>query len=193
MTFIHRIRCLSSDVNHHANNRALAYAVHSDFTREGPFNWLQSTIKHAAEVERLSRWQGSHCQQLAATERSPQGSSCGVHGTSTIPARDQVRLRMDLPTGGRTELGRYVYNHEHRWCYLNHQEPKELLLFEQFDSTMDEQGGRTLAHSAVVDREQDGSGDLGRVLVLRSRCLCYPELRERREKRDVCKPQGNFR
>ena len=136
----------------HAENRAPAHNVHSDFTAEGALHHLESIIPDEQERTRLlagrvliiNVW-----RPLKTIQRDP----LAVCDWNSVNPRDNIPTRLILAHGWN-ELGRYAFNADQQWYYLGRQQPHEPLVFTQFDSDK----GVSVPHSAFVDPEfQDGA------------------------------------
>lgn len=152
ITFTHRVRCLATDASLHADNRAPAHSVHSDFTAQGALHHLESIIPDQQERTRLlagrvlivNVW-----RPLKTIQRDP----LAVCDWNSVNPRDSIPTRLTLPHGWN-ELGRYAFSPDQQWYYLGRQQPSEPLVFTQFDSDT----GVSVPHSAFVDPEfQDGA------------------------------------
>jgi hypothetical protein len=136
----------------HADNRAPAHSVHSDFTAQGALHHLESIIPDQQERTRLlagrvlivNVW-----RPLKTIQRDP----LAVCDWNSVNPRDSIPTRLILPHGWN-ELGRYAFSPDQQWYYLGRQQPSEPLVFTQFDSDT----GVSVPHSAFVDPEfQDGA------------------------------------
>ncbi|GAD99961.1 conserved hypothetical protein [Paecilomyces variotii No. 5] len=148
----HRIRCMITDTAKRGDNRAPAFAAHSDFSVAGALHHLEKTIGNPAEKEQLMKGRFyiiNVWRPLKTITRDPLAI---CDWKSVEPGRDWVSHRWIFDHGWN-EFGSVVHNDKHKWFYLSHQEPSEPLVFTQFDSKETENGGVTLAHSAFVDPE----------------------------------------
>ncbi|KAJ6117093.1 hypothetical protein N7512_006818 [Penicillium capsulatum] len=150
ITFTHRVRCFATDDALLAANRAPAHSVHSDFTRAGALRLLETIIPDIEERERVltGRVQIINVWRPLKTIRRDPLAVCDW---STLDWRNAGIANRIITPSGWHELGKYAFHPEQRWYYLNEQQPHEALIFQQFDNESDQQGGRTLPHTAFVD------------------------------------------
>jgi hypothetical protein len=133
-----------------ANNRAPAHSVHSDFTVTGALHHFESVVQDAEERQRLleGRVQIINVwRPLKTVQRDPLAV---CDWKSLAWRQDRIANRLVLPTGWN-ELGKYAFNPRQKWYYLGGQQPQEALIFRQFDSQAETDGGMTLPHTAFVD------------------------------------------
>lgn len=154
--FTHRVRSKATDSNKRADSRAPALSIHSDFTAVGAKHQLEQVIQDPAEREAFQKgrvYAINVWRPLKTVFRDP----LAVCDWSSVDAKkDWIAERFIFPNSWN-ELGEISHNPDHRWYYLNQQTPNEPLVFVQYDSKKEAEGGMTTAHSAFVDPEyQDG-------------------------------------
>lgn len=126
-------------------------SVHSDFSPEGGLHNVETLVKDVLENEKLSNsriilinvW-----RPLKTIKKDP----LAVCDWSSVNLDSEIiPLRFKFPTQWN-ELGWWRHTDNHKWYYLNNQQPSEPLLFMQYDSR-GQKGAMTLPHTAFQDPE----------------------------------------
>ncbi|KAL2871611.1 uncharacterized protein BJX67DRAFT_389144 [Aspergillus lucknowensis] len=143
LIYAHRVRCFYS------GDRAPVHIVHSDFTSAGALQHLRTLISESE----LNHLQQTNTRILALNIWRPLGivkkdPLAVCDWASVNSTEDIIPNRFTFPDGW-LEVAKMAYSKKHRWCYLSHQRPDEVLVFTQFDTHR--LGGRSVAHSAFVD------------------------------------------
>jgi hypothetical protein len=146
-----RIRCLSNDPKVITEQRGPAVNVHSDFSIEGAKHFLGRQFIGLEEVERLAQTHRIMVFNLWRPLQTITKDPLAVCDLSSVDhSRDLMQSRFLLPNDNWNEGSGFVYNDQHRWFYLNSQQPDELLVFKQYDSAAATDGG-IVPHSSFVD------------------------------------------
>lgn len=150
-TLTHRVRCFATDEALLADNRAPAHSVHSDFTPAGALRALESAVSDVEERERALQ-RGVRIINVWRPLKTVRRDPLAVCDWSTLDwQQDRISTRLVTPTGWH-EMGKYAFHPGQQWYYLSGQQPREALIFQQFDSSKG-QAGMTLPHTAFVDPE----------------------------------------
>ena len=153
VSFTHRVRSKITDSNKREENKSPALAVHTDFSPEGAWNHLPNVIKDERERSGLLKGRVMITNVWRPLKTITRDPLAVVDWNTVDPQKNFTRQHFKFEKHWH-ELGQLTYNDEHKWYYLNQQEPSEPLVFKQFDSDAPaDKGGFTVGHSAFVDPE----------------------------------------